>query len=379
VDIVEFHSDLFISDKPDSLVEFRKYGGSSFSPLENTKKIAMDINKAVKNGVKQVIYCSAPGNFTESLKSMAYEINSQLRSSAVDGLVTCSDAIGSFLLQHSLQSYNLRVQVLNGLDNGILTDDVVSGANVLQVNANSITSKLEYFDVLIIPGGQGSNNQSITWLGKNSSDLSCLLQTIAMQQDYCSIYSDVDSVFNVDPNVYIEAIPFRLLDYDTVITAAKLGAKVLHYNAVVLAKNNSVEIVCKLNTPPFNEGTQIGNYSKGTIIVTDKKAQLITINTKNKNVIFEFLAHNNIFAVTKKDVKILKDDQILIPMSYVDYISELKHKFTDEIISGQSITALHVVSGEEVINSFFIAESEMEECVVELYKEHIEKGVGEYV
>ncbi|MBL4940071.1 MAG: hypothetical protein JKY81_00245 [Colwellia sp.] len=383
------YSNIFDFDKPTSLVEFRKYGGSSFSPLENTKQIAIDISTAVKNGVKQVIYCSAPSNLSESLKSMAYEINPQLRNSAVDSLVTGSDAVGSFLLQHSLQSHNLKVKVLNGMNNGIFTDNVVGGANVLQVKANEITSNLEHVDVLIIPGGQGSDHKSITWLGKNSSDLSCILQTIATQQDHCSIYSDVDSVFNVDPNVYKDATPYRELDYDTVITAAKLGAKVLHFNAVALAKNNGVEIVCKLNKAPFNEGTRIGNYRSGTIIVTDKKAQLIVVNhknvvknesmAKNKSVILEFLASNNIFAVSDQAIGILKDNQILIPMAYVDYISELKEKFHDEIRSGQSITALHVVSGEKVINSTFIEEHEMEERVAELYQEHIKKEVSEYV
>jgi aspartate kinase len=360
-------------------VEFRKYGGSSFTPFSNVSAIAKDLQNSISKGIKLVVFCSAPAGLSESLKSMAFEISPAIKNTAIDSLVTCSDLIGAYLLQHSLLSLGIDTKVLTGISNGIHTDKIVSRSQVRVVDFIGINSGFEGADIIVIPGGQGSNNGDITWMGKNSSDLSCILQAIAAQQKNCSIYSDVDSVYNADPNMIENAKPYSTIDYDSVITAGKLGSKVLHYEAIELAKEYGVEVLCKLNKPPFSSGTQIGNYQPKVIIVTDKKAQLLTVKSGSITSVIDFLTKSRVSMLTCTIIKALASNQILIPMAYINYIDEVKNTFPLMDINGVSITAIHVISGKDILSSEFIDLSQLKSAVKLVSEKYIFNGEVGYV
>lgn len=360
-------------------VEYSKFGGSSFVPAMNTNAMADYICDAVAGGHKQVIFCSAPGDLTESLKELADDIQPGAHSAAIDGLVTCSDLVGAYLLQHAMIQANVSSKLLTGLNNGIETNDIVGGAQIKQVIAIELHRHLEDVDVVILPGGQGASSEGLRWLGKNSSDLSCILHAIAAEQSYCTIHSDVDSVFNADPNVLSEAQPYTHLDYDTVITAASLGAKVLHHNAVRLAKKHELEIVCKLNRPPFDTGTRIGHFKAGKIIVTDKMAQLISSNTRDLPLIQKFLIDSNVLSFSKGELKQLGDNELLIPMSYINYFDMAQSALPHCEMTMQKVVAIHVVSGTEVLESQFCEESELVSNVTLLHSQYILESEVAYV
>ncbi len=361
--------------KPDATpkfpVEFRKFGGSSFKPLSNVDNIAGELINSLEQGVKQVVFCSAPSGLTDQFQDMAAEISDAALSPAQDGLVMASDLVGALLLQHALHGKGVKNRVLSGLENGIHTVDGIAGSPATNIDANAILDVLQQVDVCILPGGQGAFDNQLRWLGKNSSDLSCVLTAIASDADEAAIHSDVDSVFSADPNVLAEAKPYQQIDYDTVITAANLGAKVLHPVSVRSAQEANVDVVCKLNKPPFGEGTRIGNYAPGVIIVSDKKAQLISCLSSDLPAIEAALTDINVTYFTACNLSVLSPEQVLIPIAYSNYGAWLQEKLPEANLNVQGVTMVHAVSGTEVKESRFVQPDELNDAVTALHQEYV--------
>lgn len=353
-------------------VMFRKFGGSSFKPMTNVALIADEIISNVEKGVKQVVFSSAPGGLTDTFKQMASEFTDLALSPALDGLTMSSDLIGAQLLQQALLAKGQTVKILDGRENGILTDGNTGGAAVTSVNADKLFAILSEVDICVLPGGQGHSEQGVWhWLGKNSSDLSCVLLAIAGGAKSCAIHSDVDSVYSADPNVISEATPYAQIDYDTIITAARLGAKVLHPNAVLSAQQHGVEILCKLNKPPFATGTAIGHYEPATIIATDKKAQLLTVDKANVATVMQQLAQMNVMAYSGSDLDILASGQVFIPMAYSDYGLFLQDKNPDIKLTVTPVYAVHVVSGTQVLQSRFVEPEQLADTASAMHRDYV--------
>ncbi len=361
-----------------SKVMFSKFGGSSFTPMSNIQKIADEVIANVEKGIKQVVFCSAPAGLTDNFKDMAQEFSDLALSSALDGLIMSSDLVGTQLLQHALLTKGHEVKVLDGRSNGILTNDNIGGSSVLEVNAEKLFAELADTNICVLPGGQGhSNDGKWQWLGKNSSDLSCVLLAIAGGAQQCAIHSDVNAVYSADPNVISEATPYANIDYDTLITAARLGAKVLHPNAVLNAQRNSVEIICKLNKFPFNIGTTIGNYDSKTIIVTDKNAQLLTLAAEHVSTLMHGVTEMNLTAYQSDDLQILSPSQVLIPMAGFNYGAFLQDRFPQLDINVSQVNAVHVVTGTKVVQSCFVAEDQLVEVASAFHHDFVKNAASE--
>lgn len=365
-----------IFDKVNTLgsgrVMFRKFGGSSFKPMSNVQNIADEVIVQVEQGIKQVVFCSAPSGLTDNFKEMAADVGDLALSPALDGLTMSSDLVGAQLLQHALLAKGHKVKVIDGHSNGILTDDNTGGSAVISVNAERIFSELLDADICVLPGGQGaSSDGQWRWLGKNSSDLSAVLLAIAGNAGTCGIHSDVDSVYSADPNVISEAVPFDYIDYDTLVTAARLGAKVLHPNAVLCAQRNNVEIECKLNKVPFNTGTTIGNYQSQTMVVTDKKAQLLTVADEHTATVLQGLKDMLVTAYSGEQLQFLAPGQVLIPMAYSNYGAFLQNRFPQLAIEVTAVNAVHVVSGNEVKQSCFVSDEQLAEVAGACHRDFV--------
>ncbi|MBI3019482.1 MAG: aspartate kinase, partial [Deltaproteobacteria bacterium] len=55
-------------------------------------------------------------------------------------------------------------------------------------------------------------------------------------------YKDVDGIYTKDPKCSVDAQKMERCDYDRVLTLAHAGAKVLHSEAITLAKKHSMPL-----------------------------------------------------------------------------------------------------------------------------------------
>lgn len=235
----------------------QKYGGSSVANIERVKKVAEKIVERAKERNKVVVVVSAMGKTTDELIKMASKITSSPDERELDMLISTGEQVSIALLTMAIHSLGWDAISFTGMQAGIVTNAVHTRAKVTAVNHKKIKSALEKGKIIIVAGFQGINaNGDITTLGRGGSDTTAIALAVQLEADGCEIYTDVDGVYTADPRIVRTARRIPVISYDEMAEMASLGARVMHYRAIDLARNYKVKILVK-SSFVSGEGTLI--------------------------------------------------------------------------------------------------------------------------
>ncbi|WP_195987769.1 aspartate kinase [Clostridium sp. D53t1_180928_C8] len=253
----------------------QKFGGTSVSTEERRKQVIKKIGKAIENGFKPVVVVSAMGRkgepyATDTLLSLVDSNFKNNNKSAQDLLMCCGEIISSVVLCNDLYKHGITAVPLTGGQAGIITNEVHTDAQAIDVDTHNIMKILEAGKVPVVTGFQGvTRNGFFTTLGRGGSDTSACILGVALKAKEIDIYTDVDGIMTADPRMVEDASLINEMTYNEVFQLADQGAKVIHPKAVALAKKGNVPLVIK-NTM---------NDSKGTVIksnVSEEEKRLIS-------------------------------------------------------------------------------------------------------
>lgn len=235
----------------------QKYGGSSVANIERIKKVAEKIVEKAKEGNKVVVVVSAMGKTTDELIKMAGQITSSPNERELDMLISTGEQVSIALLTMAIHSLGWDAISFTGMQAGIVTNAVHTKAKVTAVNHKKIKLALEKGKIVIVAGFQGIDaNGDITTLGRGGSDTTAIALAAQLGASRCEIYTDVGGVYTADPRIVPSARRISVISYDEMAEMASLGAKVMHYRAIDLARNYKVMIIVKSSFIP-GEGTII--------------------------------------------------------------------------------------------------------------------------
>lgn len=235
----------------------QKYGGSSVANIERVKKVAEKIVERAKERNKVVVVVSAMGKTTDELMKMASKITSSPNERELDMLISTGEQVSIALLTMAIHSLGWDAISFTGMQAGIVTNAVHTRAKVTAVNHKKIKSALEKGKIVIVAGFQGIDaNGDITTLGRGGSDTTAIALAAQLEADGCEIYTDVDGVYTADPRIVRTARRIPVISYDEMAEMASLGARVMHYRAIDLARNYKVKILVK-SSFVSGEGTLI--------------------------------------------------------------------------------------------------------------------------
>ena len=235
----------------------QKYGGSSVVNIERIKKVAEKIVERAKEGSRVVVVVSAMGKTTDELIKMAGQITSSPDERELDMLISTGEQVSIALLTMAIHSLGWDAISFTGMQAGIVTNAVHTRAKVTAVNHKKLKLALEKGKIIIVAGFQGIDaNGDITTLGRGGSDTTAIALAAQLKADGCEIYTDVDGVYTADPRIVPTARRIPAISYDEMAEMASLGARVMHYRAIDLARNYKVKIVVKSSFIP-GEGTLI--------------------------------------------------------------------------------------------------------------------------
>lgn len=235
----------------------QKYGGSSVADIDRVKKVAEKIVERVKEGNRVVVVVSAMGKTTDELIKMAGKITSSPNERELDMLISTGEQVSIALLTMAIHSLGWEAISFTGMQAGIVTNAVHTRAKVTAVNHKKLKSALEKGKIVIVAGFQGIDaNGDITTLGRGGSDTTAIALAVQLEADGCEIYTDVDGVYTADPRIVRTARRIPVISYDEMAEMASLGARVMHYRAIDLARNYKVKILVKSSFAP-GEGTLI--------------------------------------------------------------------------------------------------------------------------
>ncbi|MCK4308843.1 MAG: aspartate kinase, partial [Candidatus Atribacteria bacterium] len=175
----------------------------------------------------------------------------------LDMLISTGEQVSIALLTMAIHSLGWNAISFTGRQAGIVTNAVHTRAKVTAINHKKLKSALEKGKIVIVAGFQGIDaNGDITTLGRGGSDTTAIALAAQLEADWCEIYTDVDGVYTADPRIVPSACRIPVISYDEMAEMASLGARVMHYRAIDLARNYKVKIVVKSSFVP-GEGTLI--------------------------------------------------------------------------------------------------------------------------
>ncbi|MEW9797171.1 bifunctional aspartate kinase/homoserine dehydrogenase I [Alteromonas sp. CYL-A6] len=144
---------------------------------------------------------------------------------------------------------------------------VLAEGSYLDSIADVALSKARFSDVpvdgselLVMPGFVAANEagEKVT-LGRNGSDYSAAVLAACIDASCCEIWTDVDGVYNADPNQVEGAVLLDKLTYQEAMELSYFGAKVLHPKTIGPIAQHHIPCLIRNTLNPAAPGTLISN------------------------------------------------------------------------------------------------------------------------
>lgn len=152
---------------------------------------------------------------------------------------------------------------------GMLLSDDFGNAQVLPESFTNLRSLRDEKDVLIFPGFFGYTRQGqVATFPRGGSDITGAIVAAAVEADVYENFTDVDSVFSLDPRIVPEAPPISLLTFREMRELSYAGFGVFHDEAIVPAVRARIPICIKNTNRPEAPGTMIvaeRKYEQGEV------------------------------------------------------------------------------------------------------------------
>lgn len=163
---------------------------------------------------------------------------------------------------------------------------------------NNLIPLIDKYQTLIIPGFKAVDNENnITTMGIESSNLTAIILAKFFKAKNISIYTNVNGIRNADPNLFDNTKLIDHLDYSQAKLTAKFGLKLTYYEMIKLAESNKINIT----------------YS--SLIETNDYKTIIN-STKGKNEIL--IIKNNNFLIEKKEFNNDSNNQVIYSTEFKD-------------------------------------------------------------
>lgn len=221
----------------------QKFGGTSVATIDRIRNVANIVSRTIKSGHKVVVVVSAMAGVTNKFVELANDLNAFEGDPEYDSVVSSGELVTSGLTAIALKNLGFEARSYASWQVPIHSSNEYGSAEIRNIDPRNLLQDLESGVVPVVCGFQGiSDNHRITTLGRGGSDLTAVAIADAVKADVCEIYSDVDGVYTVDPNLYNDARMIKKLSYREMLEMASQGAKVLQEQSVAYAMEKGVII-----------------------------------------------------------------------------------------------------------------------------------------
>ncbi|TIS77952.1 MAG: uridylate kinase, partial [Mesorhizobium sp.] len=241
---------------------------------------------------------------TGDLKAVMLDVNKKASPSNLDAALATGEMLSACLLEAAISRLGVPVMSLNGYFLGIRTNSDFGRALVESVDPKPIMAALQEHDVVVAAGAQAIDQSGrLTFLGRNSSDLTAIVIASMLGEHACEIYSDVPGVYTADPYLVPRAQLIPEIGYGTIAQMSRHGAKVLHHRAVEYAENHAVVIVCKsLTSDGAVTGTIVAGHEVAPSVTVARDAAVISCPSLTERDNFRaLLDQHDISAISMED------------------------------------------------------------------------------
>ncbi|MDR2794613.1 MAG: aspartate kinase [Holosporaceae bacterium] len=241
----------------------QKFGGTSVATLNRIKNVAAIVSQTKETNPNIIVVVSAMAGVTNKFVQYANGMNSYEGDPEYDSVVSSGELVTAGLMAMALCNAGLRARSYSSWQVPIFTDDTFGRAVIQSVEASHLLADMNSGITPVVCGFQGvSLDNRVTTLGRGGSDLTAVAVAAAVNADICEIYSDVDGVYTVDPNLYPESKLLEHISYQEMLEMASHGAKVMQEQSVAYAAEKNVKIRVASSFAPC-KGTIISKKNSG--------------------------------------------------------------------------------------------------------------------
>lgn len=162
------------------------------------------------------------------------------------------------LIAAYLQKQGHNAEYINPGDAGLLLTEEYGNASVLPESYENLSKLYDRSVIRIFPGFFGySVNGEIITLPRGGSDVSGSILAAAVGADLYENFTDVDSVFAVNPNLVENPFPITDLTYKEMRELSYAGFSVFHEEALIPVYYRGIPVSIKNTNNPSAPGTTI--------------------------------------------------------------------------------------------------------------------------
>ena len=200
----------------------------------------------------------------------------------MDSMKAAGEDNSAKMVAAELKHRGVSARYLSPADAGMLLSDDYGNATLLPESYDNLAKALEDDSAItVFPGFFGyTRDGNVATFPRGGSDITGSVLAAAVKADVYENFTDVDSVFAVDPRIVENARPIPELTYTEMRELAYAGFGVLHDEAIVPAVNAGVPICIKNTNNPEAPGTRIvlkREYRVGHIVGVASSGGFCTI------------------------------------------------------------------------------------------------------
>jgi aspartokinase/homoserine dehydrogenase 1 len=206
--------------------------GELFAKLEMTLNSIADELAAKVSGFDlehvKVLIASQLHTLSEQLKGIG--LLAMAPASIAAGILSIGEYVSVNIFSQILTAKGILNRIIDPVDYVIAEGDFLDSIADLQASRKKFSHvPKDGSEFLVMPGFVAANEvgEKVT-LGRNGSDYSAAILAACLDAKSCEIWTDVDGVYNADPNQVEGAVLLDKLTYQEAMELSYFGAKVLH-------------------------------------------------------------------------------------------------------------------------------------------------------
>jgi aspartate kinase len=227
-----------------------KFGGACLLGPDDFASVARYVQRRVGRDLRAVVVVSAMSGASGAISELMEGLNDDAPPAARALAMASADQLSAALLALTLDGLGVATRVLGPSQTGLAGAGYATHGRLTRCDGEPVHDALRAHQVVVIPGGHGTDDAGNPMMfGRNSSDLSAVALATAAGALRCEIFSDVPGVYTADPAMVPDARPVTEASYRFAGDLTEGGAKVLHPDAVALARRHDLIVVFRGRPP----------------------------------------------------------------------------------------------------------------------------------
>lgn len=274
-----------------------KSGETNFSnELDQLQKRCLEVVNPLFNN--SVYLNCAQGFIAAKMEEISGLLNTSFNPIVPKKIIAQGEIISTHVFQFFLQEKGIKSALISALDFMWLDEKNEPNLPKITQQLSSIINQSE--NCLFITQGFICNDVfgSVSNLDRGGSDYTASLIGAALQCNQIQIWTDIDGMHNNDPRFVENTFSIEEVSFDEAAELAYFGAKILHPQSLIPAKNNNIPVLLKNTFSPEKKGTVIKNKTSNSGVTSiAAKDNIIAIKIKSYRMLLAYGFLKNVFEV----------------------------------------------------------------------------------